>query len=182
MSRSLTELLRSELSHKKVIFSTLFFALVYLLIAFSLPNRLLLWSTLTGDYNASYKHTLLLSILWGDIRMQSLFPLLLLILTALLVGCNLALFLKEIRRLRRQGTIGLTVGGGTLLGIAITGCSSCGFSLLSLLGLGASLSVIPFPEVTLRLIAIVLLTASTFYILKKLQREIACEVPVQRKD
>lgn len=151
-----------------------------LYIAFSVyaVNRTIVEDTLTGSYPIGYKTTLIKSILIGSWGMFPPLEALLLIVTAMLLGINIALVGKTITRL--QGSKGLRVsfGGSSVLAIASAGCPACGISLLSLLGI--SVPLLPVQGIPLQLIAITLLVGSIIYSLRKLQQPIACTVPLKK--
>jgi len=62
------------------------------------------------------------------------------------------------------------------LGIVSTGCASCGFSLLSVLGFGGALSFLPLGSHTLYIFSIPILLVSGVYMLKKLNDSRNCEI------
>lgn len=152
--------------------SFLYFALSTLIL-----NYHLVFQTLTGNYPLTYKYTLILSLLEGALTAFSKTDLVLLIFTSVLVGLNVLLIAKTIIKLESQKKrLSLSVGGSAVLGLVVTGCSSCGFSVLSLLGLSASLTFIPFGGIGLHLVAIFLLIVSLTYSLRTLHYKIACKI------
>lgn len=62
------------------------------------------------------------------------------------------------------------------MGFVSTGCASCGFSVLSLLGLGTILSFLPFNGKSVYILSITTLMFSIIYILKKLSDSNSCRV------
>jgi hypothetical protein len=62
---------------------------------------------------------------------------------------------------------------GGLLGVVVTGCPSCTMGLASFLGIGSTLSLLPWHGLELKLIALVLLGWSIWNIYKNL---LVCKV------
>src|SRR5690242_9509532 len=116
--------------------------ILYVLLALSLLNYQLVTETILGPFGISYKITLLLDLLQGAWTAMSHTDFSLFILNALLVGTNIVLMVRTLSLLNNK--LHFSIGGATLIGLVTTGCTSCGFSLLSVLGLSASLSFLPF--------------------------------------
>jgi hypothetical protein len=119
----------------------------------------------------------MIQLIIGAYSSLSLFDFILLIITSILVGFNLLFIVKIIRALINPGIkLSLAVGGSSVLGIVVAGCTSCGLSLLSLLGLAGALAYIPFGAMGLHLISIALLIFSLYYSVKNYHNRIACKI------
>lgn len=98
---------------------------------------------------------------------------LLLILTALLVGIDIALIayhLRTNRRTVREGSGGVT---GVVLGTLGAGCAACGSAILagvfSLIGAGSVLTLLPLDGLEFTLLALVVLVLSIHWIAEGLR-------------
>jgi hypothetical protein len=141
-----------------------------------LNSRLVLTTTL-DDSPLFYKLWLFFELITGASSALSPLDLVLLLLTAVLVGINLLMIIKIFKHLKKNsGGLSLTIGGSAILGILVAGCSSCGFSVLSLVGLSGALSFIPFEGLGLHMLAITLLILSLFYSLKTLNLKSGCKL------
>ena len=95
---------------------------------------------------------------------------------ALLVGVNILLLSKSIAGIRGKGKVHISLSGATIFSVVTAGCTSCGLSLLSVIGLSATLTFLPFHGAELRIISLGLLLASSFYMLKKLHDAKYCRI------
>lgn len=178
MFPSFWQTIRKELFSFKSLFFITIASFVYFAVSTLILNYRLLLITFSQNSPLSYKFSLIYSLLTGALTAFSTADQILLLVTALLVGANLLLIIKTLTKLEQQKKkINLSVGGSAILGVVVAGCSSCGFSVISLLGLSASLSFIPFGGMTLHLVAIILLIASAIYSLRTLHFEIFCKLP-----
>lgn len=169
---------RKELFSFKSLFFITVASFVYFAVSTLILNYRLLVITFFQNSPLSYKFSLIYSLLTGALTAFSRADQILLLVTALLVGANLLLIIKTLTKLGQQKKkINLSFGGSAILGVVVAGCSSCGFSVISLLGLSASFSFIPFEGITLHLVAIILLVVSAIYSLRTLHFEIACKLP-----
>lgn len=150
---------------------------VYFSISVLLLNYRLVLSSIFGGYSLNFKFNILFQLLMGSYSAFSFFDFVLLIITSVLVGANILLIYKTIRSLNALGAkLSFAVGGSTVLGIFVTGCSSCGFSVLSLLGLTGAFSFIPFGGTSIHLITIILLVFSLLYSLNTYHQKIVCKI------
>ena len=161
----------------KMVLAALVIACLYTSLAIILLNYQFVGRALFGTYSLLYKITIIQTLVLGSWQVLSLQEFILLILNALLVGINLVLAMKTIYLLKHQGKIRLSLGGASILGLITTGCSSCGFSLISLLGLSASLSFLPLHGLELHIGAVVLLLLSFFYMVYQLHKAEVCKIP-----
>lgn len=170
------ETLRLNFGKKTLIlFISIFFS--YLFLSVFLMNRSLVYATLFGDFPLSYKFSLILSLLVGLYTALSVLDFYLLLITAFLVGLNFTLLVLTIQNLK-SSNVGFVVGGAGILSIAAVGCTSCGLSVLSILGFSAALAFLPFDGLTIHFISLLLLLFSTFYMLKKLKA--VCKIPPKK--
>lgn len=174
---SFWQTVKNELFSFRSFFSIILSALIYFALSTLILNYRLAFQTLVGNYPLTYKLALTSSLLGGAWTAFSKVDFVLLVLTSILVGLNVLLIAKTIIKLESQkGRLSISVGGSAILGIVVAGCSSCGFSVLSLLGLSATLSFIPFGGIGLHFLAIGLLLFSFFYALKTLHYKIICKI------
>ncbi len=138
-------------------------------------NYRLVFGTIFGDFPVFYKVNLLFNLFQGAQTALSTPDFILLLITAILTGINISLIIAALKYIKMNGRFRFLVGGGGLLGIVSTGCASCGFSLLSVLGLGSVLSFLPFGNHTLYIFSIPVLLFSGVYMLKKLNDSESCE-------
>ena len=150
-------------------------ALFYIALVSYILNYRLFLNTVLGDFPITYKTKLLFSLLPGIYTAMSVLDFYLFLIISILVGFNLVLLFLTVKSLRQNSNVGLVVGGSSLLGIVAVGCTTCGLTLLSILGLSSVLTTLPFDGLTVHLISTVLLLFSTFYMLKKL--EAVCKIP-----
>lgn len=149
---------------------------LYLCIGLLTPNYRLLYDTLLGTFSLHYKLVLFFSLVAGLFTALSPIDTFLLLATSLLVGINMVLLVKAVRLLGMYGKLHLSVGTATVVGLVATGCTSCGFSLLAVLGLGASLSFLPFKGMEIHILSVLFLFGSAIYMLLKLVRTISCRI------
>jgi hypothetical protein len=147
-------------------------------IFYSLFSVFLLNYRLFFDPNSSffYKVQLLLNLLPGLWTGLSLPDFILFVITAILVGLNILMLYKSIMFLKHKGKIKLSIGGATIIAFVTTGCLSCGLSVLSVLGLSASLSFLPFRGMELHLLSLITLIFSFSYMFWELHRVKYCKI------
>lgn len=174
---SLWQTTRNEIVSFKSSLLILLISFLYFAISTLILNYRLVFSTLIGDYPLTYKSTLIFNLLEGASTAFSKIDFVLLVITSILVGVNILLIIKTIIKLETQKKrLSFSVGGSAFLGIVVAGCSSCGFSIFSLLGLSASLTFVPFGGLGLHLLAIFLLLISAIYSLRTLHFKVVCKI------
>lgn len=174
---SFWQTVKKEIISFKSFVSILLISLLYFALSTLILNHRLVFQTFVGDYPLIYKATLTVNLLEGALTAFSKTDFVLLIATSVLVGINILFIAKTIIKLESQKMkLSFSVGGSAVLGIVVAGCSSCGFSVLSLLGLSASLSFVPFGGMGLHLLAISLLLISLIYSLRTLHYKIVCKI------
>ena len=168
---------KEQLFSLKSVFFILITSFLYFAFSVLILNYNLTYHTFLGNFPIGYKISIISNLLEGSITAFSNLDFVLIVITSLLVGLNLLLVIKTIMFLEnKKGKLNFTVGGSALLGMAVAGCSSCGFSVLSLLGISASLSFIPFGTLGLHLLVLALLTFSIIYSLKSLYEVKMCRL------
>src|SRR5579872_71223 len=154
----------------------LFFAFVYILLTLFLLNYRVVFSLFVHPFPVKDTVVLAYSLLLGLFTAFSPTDAWLQIIEALLIGINILLIIKTLSILQHSGKVHWSVGGATLLGIVATGCSSCGFSVLSVLGLGATsffslrlitpwVTFFPFHGLGIHLVSVAFLAFSAIYLL-----------------
>jgi len=179
---SLAHTIQKELLSLKSIVITLSLAFFYAVFALLLLNYRLLYQTFIGNFPAVYKIKLFIILISGAWTSMNHFDFFLFVINALLVAINLLLIGKTISAFEHSEKVHVTFGGATLIGLATTGCTSCGFSLLSILGLSSSVSFLPFHGLELHIIAIALLLVSFFYMINQLHKAKYCTLYKKASD
>ncbi|MBI2032389.1 MAG: hypothetical protein HYV38_00835 [Candidatus Levybacteria bacterium] len=175
MSPSILKTFREELLSLRSIILILSFFFAYLFLYTFISNNILFSYSVTNGYSIFYKLKLFSEFLIGLATALSTNDFILLLITSFLVGVNFVLLIKTLGRLKNQ-KVRLSVGGGTILGLVAAGCSTCGLSVLSILGItSASLQILPFMGIEFNILAIALLLFSAIYTLWKLSI-VACEI------
>jgi len=156
-------------------------ALLYVALPLYILNYRFLLATELGSYPILYKLNTLWFLFEGLTSVFSRFDAIMLVVTGILIGLNVVLLIKTARRVQRnRSSLKFVVGGGSLLGFISTGCASCGFSILSLFGLGTVFSFLPFNGKFLYVLSIIPLIFSTIYMLKKLSDSTSCNLPASK--
>lgn len=105
------------------------------------------------------------------------------VIASMLVGINAVLAYHLVRRMRGQGvgTAAAASGiGGIFAGILGAGCAACGSVLataaLGTVGGAGLLTILPFGGKEFGLVGLLLLTASTYALLRRIAEPLACRV------
>ena len=118
---------------------------LYFSISVLLLNLNLSLSTVLGDFALSYKFNLLSSLILGAYDPLGPIDFCLLIITSVLVGTNMVVVFKNLKKLRNSGgKLAVSAGGGAIIGVFVAGCSSCGYSVFALVGLTGAVTLFPF--------------------------------------
>jgi hypothetical protein len=173
---SFTSTIRKELFSIKLLIGTCIIALLYLGLSVLLLNTQLFQSLLIQHVSFLEITSLFFSLFGGLWTSLSLADFLLTITSALFVGLNFMLVIRTLSVVEQKGKMHLSIGGATLISLVATGCASCGLSLLSVLGLSATLSFLPFHGLILHAGALIFLLLSTLYMLRQLHNGIYCKV------
>lgn len=140
-------------------------------------NYRLVLATLIDNNPLSYKFIIIYQLIIGSYSAFSVIDFYALILISILVGLNVLVTAKIIKSLRKEeGKFSIVFGGSTVLGVLATGCSSCGFSVISLLGITSALSIIPLGQLGLTLAVIFLLALSLIYSVRTYHNKIVCKI------
>lgn len=146
--------------------------LLYLFVPGIIINYRLFADTIFGSYDLDYKLSLTLSLLGGSLIRFTNPELILVTLTGLLFGINVALLFLSIQTLKKTNHLSLSVGGVGLVALVSTGCASCGISILSVLGISSVF--LPFHGPYIYLFSLFFLSLSAVVAL--LTYKNACEV------
>lgn len=175
--QSLEQTLKKELLNLYSLIFIILISFIYFSVSVFLLNYKLINSSISGNNSLSYQTNILFQLLIGSYSAFNKLDFFLLIITSLLVGFNVLIVYKTLIKLKNfGGKLSLTAGGSAILGIFVAGCSSCGFSVLSLLGLTGALSFIPFRGLGLQILVILLLVFSFVYSLRTYHRKIICKI------
>ncbi len=173
---SFSQTLYKEFLSPLLLIGTICIALLYLTLSVFLLNmRLFGFLFLTHTSFATF-FSLFLSLLAGLSTSMSSLDFILSITSALLVGLNGMLIFRTLYFLEHSGKVRLSIGGATVFGIIATGCTSCGLSLLSILGLSTSLAFLPFHGLEIHVGSLMLLCISAFYMLSKIHTSMYCKI------
>ncbi len=153
-------------------------AFLYILVSLFVLNNRLIIDTLVSATSITYKAALFSTLFIGLFTAFTPSDTVIIVVSSLLVGINLVLTGKTLYTLEHQGKVRLSIGGATLISLVTTGCSSCGFSLLSVLGLGSSLSFLPFHGMELHIASLLLLLLAAWYMVKKLRDGLYCKIAI----
>lgn len=148
-------------------------AILYFLVASIVINIQMIASIFQNPFQLVDKLRISVAIITNTLSNEPILNLVLSILIALLFALNILLVTKKIQFVSKQKNLHLTFGAG-VLSIAASGCGACGFSLLSLAGLGGATTLLPFGGIELTLIAFGLLAATAVYNMNSLYKE--CKV------
>jgi|TARA_Y100000310_G_scaffold340468_1_gene436362 hypothetical protein len=102
-----------------------------------------------------------------------------LIIIAVLLGLLTSLIAYKTNMIKKTSgkTIGFLGTTGIFLGVLAPGCSACGIGLLSALGIGgAFLTFLPFHGLEISILAILILSFTTFKITYDINKGIVCEI------
>lgn len=173
--------LTKVLFHPKYAVLATVIALSLIVFAVWLPNlRLINASLMSSSFTLGQKVTLLTSLL-GSLE-TNFTPLsrTLLIVSAALMGIQVALvtyYIRQTARLQQDMGVSFVAMSLSLLGV---GCASCGSVLLAtLFGFGAMTSIIkplPFKGQEFSLLGLALLLFAVRHTIKKIKQPIVCEV------
>lgn len=164
----LKQILTPKFAAFSLLFSLFFISLSIFLI--NIPNYI---SIATAPYSLFSKLNLFWILFIGSFQSVSGFDLFLLTIISILFGLNLGMVVKKYRFVRSQPNLGITLGSG-IISLAAAGCASCGLSIVSLVGLGSALAILPFGGLELYVGAIIILSASLLYNLSALYK--ACKI------
>lgn len=175
-SPSLWTTISEEFSSLSSLISVFGVGLLYILLSVILLNYKFLLATLTSSFQISAKVSIFFSLLQGTWTSMSHTDFVLMMVNAIFFGINMFLIIKTLSVIEHQGKVRLSIGGATVISLVTTGCASCGLSLLSILGVTASLSFLPLYSMFFHISATLILIFSTLYMLKKLHDGKYCRI------
>ncbi|HYM65250.1 MAG TPA: hypothetical protein VES68_02090 [Candidatus Sulfotelmatobacter sp.] len=174
---TLRKTFKKEILNPNSLLIIFIFSFIYYCLSVLLINFRLIQSFVFGNNLIFYKLVILKELILGAYSALGQRDFILLIISSLLVGANLLILFKTLKSLKAYGgKLSLTVGGTTVLGILVAGSCSCGFSLLSVLGIAGALSFLPFGGLEIHLFVIALLGFSFWYSLKNYHEKIVCKI------
>ena len=121
MKRTISASVLRSLVTPSILVSSLLVAFLYLSILFYTPNFRLLLTLLTNDYPLLSKLTIVGNLFLGGFLTQSPFGLVLLLLTAILIGLNIVLLTRSFHSFRKNSKAHIAVGGSRLCGNELCG-------------------------------------------------------------
>ncbi len=157
----------------KFLFQSLFFTASFIGVTVTALNSLNFFSILSSNYSFVSKFKISYTLFLGTFRTISAIDVIFLSIIAVLFGINLALVIQKINFIRKQSNLKLTIGAG-LISLASAGCASCGLSIVSFIGIGGALALLPFRGMELYFLSIAILVVSFFYNLNAIYK--ACRV------
>lgn len=153
--------------------------MAFLMISFMvlIMNVSLIFSPIAPGYTIFDRIVLVFNLLGGLFTNNTLISASLIIITSLLAGINVALLAIKIKSLKAVSykESGLS-SSGTIASVMATGCSSCGISILSLLGIAGGLTFLPFGGIELGFIGLFLLLFSIYWTSKSILECKICKV------
>jgi ABC-type amino acid transport system permease subunit len=150
-----------------------------------LPNLSLIESFLASSSQGyGEKASFLLSLYGLILSSHTLYSAIMAAFIAILSGINVALLVYYIKRLRKtsQGKKRTTVTSlaGLLVGVFGVGCAACGSVILTavftLLGAGGLVWLLPFGGSEFGVLAVCMLGASNYYLLRHINNPLVCSV------
>ena len=157
---------------KKVLLSALLIGVIYVFLTAYIADR-----SLGGGIFWPQEVNLitLLSRLWASTTPIGFS---MLIVVAFLTGLNSALLMKRFLLLGSLKSLHFVAGGGSVLGFVGTSCAMavCGLPVISVLGLGGSLTFLPLHGQEFSYIALLLLVVSLYFLLNKTKHKKAAQV------
>ncbi len=141
----------------------------YVVVTFSVALVIFLFNTLVNNYRilfSDFSFSLFFSLLLGTLASMTTFSVVLLIVMSVLAGIVLAMTVFLVKK-QVQGSVGAG-SSGILVSLVAPACPSCAIGLLSVLGAGGFLSVLPFKGLELGFLGVSLLSLSTVYLSNKI--------------
>ena len=150
-----------------------FIALVsaFLMVSFSvlILNLQLIFDSISPSYTFIDRVMLVFNLLGGIFTNNTAIGIALMIAASLLAGINVALLAFKLKKLRSANCKESGLGaGGTIASILASGCSSCGISILSLIGIAGALTFLPFRGLEIGAGGIIILLFSIYWTSKSI--------------
>jgi len=148
----------------------------YLVITISVALFLFLFNTLVNNYRilfSDFSFSLFFSLLKGTLASMTTLSIIILIVMSILAGIVVAM---TVYLLKKQVTGNLkAISSSISVSLIVPACPSCAIGLLSVLGFGGFLAVLPFKGLELGFLGIGILGASTIYLSKKITTK-TCDI------
>lgn len=160
----------------RTILSILLIAFLYIVLNAYIINNSFAGQTLVSPFPLIYKLRIFSGLFVGMFTAFGLPEGVLQLLTALLVGLNITLLQKTIVKLHKKGRVRMSVGGLSVVGLMSGGCGTCGISLFSFFGVGSAFSSFSSFTSQLQIVTIILLAASTIYMLRQFAKADVCNI------
>lgn len=151
---------RLTINTRSILYTTLFTCL-FILLASILVNIQNVVSVSSAPYSLFVKIKLLFYIIFGIFSALSSMDDWFLLVTAILFGVNMGIVLSKLSLMRKQGKLGFVFGAGAV-SLVSAGCAACGLSVLSLVGLGSVLAILPFHGIEFYILSIAVLLWSLY--------------------
>ena len=183
---------RQVFSNPKYVLLAVISGFVIFILTTWLPNMELVWQITTSSTISTYDKAVVLTSLIGSIATNFTFlTASLSVATATLFGANLAMAVYIIRLRWRSAPYRWRMGGATSLGglafgLFGTGCAACGSvaltPLLSLIGAGGLITMLPFRGEEFSVLGVGLLSISFALTLRIIDRIESCSLPNRRAE
>lgn len=168
-----TYILKQQLSSVSYLFSSIFIAFIYLIVLIFLLNTKIFLNILSLPLTLAEK-TKIISLMFLDSTIHLPLPeRVLFLLISLLVGLNLELMRQKLDVLKKR-RMKITFGVG-IISLVGAGCTACGISILSILGIGFSAGFLPFKGVEFSVFALLILLVTFYYSISSLAA--VCRIP-----
>ena len=141
----------------------------YLVITGTFGFMIFAFNTLVNNYKiliSKFSLKLFFSLLVGTLSTMSKLSLIFLIIMSILAGVVLSLSIYLTRR-QIKGSVGASTST-LLVSLIAPACPSCAIGLISVLGFGSFLAVLPFKGLELGIFGIILLGVSVIYLSNKI--------------
>ena len=153
----------------------------YFLVTLVVALIIFLFNTLVSNYSilfSDFSFSLFFSLLKGTLASMTTLSIVLLIITSVLAGIITAMIVYLVKK-QVKGSFKAS-SSSILVSLIAPACPSCAVGLLSVLGFGGFLAVLPFKGLELGFLGIGLLGASTVYLSNKITTK-TCNIPLERE-
>lgn len=155
-------------------------ALLVLIIATYLPNLKLLTTVIGTSVPLSEKVAIFFGLAGSLGGVASIPGIVIIVISALLIGINTALLLRMIKSRRKISKATAGVGIGALLGALGSACAACGFLLIlgTTVGTlaGGILVALPFHGLEFGIAGILILAATSAHLMTSLRKPQVCRI------
>lgn len=167
-----------ELFSKKLLLAASSVSFIYFLLAIYIMNLNFVSGVIQSSYPLGNKIYILASILKSSPQVMNWYEFTLLLVISVLTGLNFGLVLIQLLRIKQLKKVHVVASGSSILGIAGSGCVSCGLSVIALVGLGGSIAYLPFRGAELSYLSVFLLLITLLFFIKNGQN--ACKIRAKR--